>query len=108
MSHSVTMNDREHVSASFKLRDEDGQPFTSLPPGATVEFDSSDPEVAEFTPDATGLSGDIASGKVGTAVITGRARLEDGAEFVDTLTVTVSNSRPLTADFVAGTPVPEE
>ena len=107
MPANVTMNDKQHVSASLTILDEDGQPYSQLPSGATSEFSSSDPTVADFAVDSSGLSGDVSSGKVGSAIITGRARLPDGLVFEDTLAVSVVNSDPAGASFTVGTPIAE-
>lgn len=104
---SITMTDKQHVSAGMTILDEDGQPFASLPEGASAEFESSEPSVADFVEDETGLNGDVTSGRVGQAVISGRVTLADGRVLSDQLTVTVINSSATTGNFTVGTPVEE-
>ena len=107
MSQTIAMTDKQHVSAGLTILDRDGQPFTTLPSGGSAVFSSDDPTVADFAQDATGLNGDVSSGRVGTATITGTVTLPDGRTFTDTLTVNVTNSDAASANFTVGTPVEE-
>jgi hypothetical protein len=72
-----------------------------------VSFQSDKPDVAQFTQDGGGFNGDVGSGVPGVAVITGRVTMPDGTFFEDTLTVTVTNSAPGSANFTVGTPADE-
>ena len=107
MPSSVTITDKQHVSAGITLLDADGQPFATKPDGVSVSFSSSDPTVADFVVGADGLNGDVTSGKVGSAVITAAVAMADGTTISDTLAVAVVNSVPGSANFTVGTPVDE-
>ncbi len=52
------------------LVDQDGQAYTSLPPGATMEATSSDASVVNPVPLPGGLSWTLGSGAVGSAIVT--------------------------------------
>jgi hypothetical protein len=103
----VQMNDKQHVAAGLTLLDLDGQPIKVLPEGASIAYVSDAPEVAEFTPDASQLNGDVSSGKVGVANITGTITFADGSTKADVLEVDVVNSGPGSAQFTVGVPVDE-
>jgi uncharacterized protein YjdB len=101
------MTDKQYVNAGISLLDQDGQPFAALPPGMSVSFESSDPEVAPFEPGPDGMNGRVLSGKVGSAIVTARL-LQDGAEVLnDTLAVAVTNSLPGALNFSVGSPQDE-
>jgi hypothetical protein len=103
----VQMNDKQHVSAGLTLLDLDGQPIKALPEGASIAFSSDNPDVAQFTPDESQLNGDIGSGAVGTANITGTITFADGTVKSDVLEVEVVNSGPGSAQFTVGVPQDE-
>lgn len=107
MPASVTMNNRQHVSAGISLVDLDGQPFAALPPGVTAAFVSSDPTVADFVVGPDGMNGDVTSGLVGTCVITATVSGLPAGDISDTLAVAVQNSEPGSINFTVGTPVDE-
>lgn len=107
MPSQITMTNKQHVQAGMTILDRDGQPYPALPPGATAIFTSDHPEIADFVEDATGLNGDVTSGLVGVAVITGEITLQGGAVLTDTLTVTVVNSEATSGNFTVGVPVEE-
>lgn len=107
MPASVTMNDKQHVSAGISILDADGQPFAELPAGANASFSSNDPAVADFVVGPDGMNGDVTSGKVGTCTITANVSLPDGSQFSDTLAVAVQNSLPGSANFTVGVPADE-
>lgn len=103
----VQMNDKQHVSAGLTILDLDGQPITVLPEGASVGYESDNPEIAQFTPDESQLNGDVNSGKVGLAVIRGTITFADSSTKTDLLEVEVQNSGPGSVQFTVGTPVDE-
>lgn len=105
MPAQVTMTNRQHVAAELQVLDADGQPFGGLPPGSSVSYLSSDPGVAGFTPGPNPLLGEVDSGLVGTARITGRLVLADSRVFEDVLDVTITNADVASVQFVVGTPV---
>lgn len=107
MPSSITMTDKQHVSAGVSITDADGQPFATKPDGVDVVFESSDPAVADFVVAADGLNGDVTSGKVGSAVISATITMPDSSTISDTLAVAVTNSLPGSANFTVGTPVDE-
>lgn len=107
MPSSITLNDKQHVSAGISILDADGQPFATKPEGSIVEFSSSNPSVASFVVDESGMNGDVASGLVGSAIISASVLLADGTNFSDTLSVAVQNSAPGAINFTVGTPVDE-
>ena len=107
MPASITMTNQQHVGAGISLLDADGQPFASKPDNVSISFESSDPAVALFTPDESGMNGDITSGLVGSSIITVRVGLPDGSELSDTLAVAIVNSEPGSLNFTVGTPADE-
>lgn len=107
MPSSVTLNDRQHVSAGISILDADGQPFAELPAGVTATFSSSDAAVADFVVGPDGMNGDVTSGRVGSAIISASVTLADGATLSDTLSVAVQNSKPGSANFTVGEPQDE-
>lgn len=107
MPSSVTLTNRQHVSAGVSVLDQDGQPFAALPEGVTVVFSSLDPSVADFVVGPDGLNGDVTSGQVGQTVITALVTLPDSSIVSDTLSVAVQNSLPGSANFTVGSPVDE-
>ena len=107
MPQSVTMNDKQHVSAGVSILDADGQPFAAVPADMTVAFASDNPAVADFVVGPDGMNGDVTSGQVGTATITATVTFPDSTTLTDTLAVAVQNSAPGSANFTVGTPVDE-
>ena len=107
MPASVTLTDRQHVSAGISILDQDGQPFGTLPPGISAAFSSSNPAVADFVVGLDGMNGDVTSGQVGTAVITATVSGLPTGDLSDTLAVAVINSAPGSLNFTVGTPVEE-
>lgn len=107
MPSSVTMNDKQHVSAGISILDADGQPFESKPEGVSVSFTSSNPAVADFIVSADGLNGDVTSGRVGSAIITASVSMPDGSALSDSLSVAVQNSAPGAINFTVGSPIDE-
>lgn len=107
MPASITLNDKQHVSAGVTILDLDGQPFASLPAGVTLTFASSDPAVADFVVGPDGMNGDVTSGLVGTAVITATAEGLGTAPVTDQLAVAVVNSAPGSLNFNVGTATDE-
>lgn len=107
MPSSITITDKQHVSAGITLLDADGQPFATKPEGVAVTFESSDPSVAAVTVAEDGLNIDIASGIVGSAVISATATLADGTVLADTLAVAVANSDARSLNFTVGAPADE-
>jgi hypothetical protein len=101
------MTNRQKVTAGISIVDADGQPFSSVPPDMTVGFASSDPTVAEFLVDASGLNGEVTSGLVGSCIITATAQFPGGNIVADTLAVAVINSEPGSLNFTVGQPIEE-
>src|SRR6185436_11515219 len=103
MPQSVTLTNRQKVSAGVSIVDQDGQPFAEKPEGVTVEFSTSDPAVADFTVAEDGMNIEISSGQVGNAVITARVNgIPNLGEISDTLSVAVQNSAPGSLNFTVG------
>jgi hypothetical protein len=107
MPASITMTNLQKVGAGVSIVDADGQPFSTLPPGVTVDFVSSDPAVAAVTVLADGMNIEVGSGQVGTATVTATATFPDATVFSDTLAVAVQNSAPGSVNFTVGTPIDE-
>ena len=107
MPSSVSMTDQQHVAAGITILDKDGQPFAEKPADVSVSFSSSDPLVADFIVDASGLNGDVTSGKVGSAIISAFVTLADGTSLSDTLAVAVQNSAFGAISFTVGSPIDE-
>lgn len=107
MPASVTLTNRQHVSAGVSILDQDGQTYTTLPTGVTTAFVSSDPNVANFVVGPDGMNGDVTSGVVGTCTITASVSGLPGGDLTDTLAVAVTNSAPGSANFTVGTPIDE-
>lgn len=113
MPVSFTMNDRQKQKIGYNILDLDGQRINPLPADAIVDFQSSDPSVLTFTPDAVAadgytISGDIASGLVGTAVLSGTVTFSDGSAFADTVAGAVTNSAAAQGGFaLIGEPTDE-
>lgn len=107
MPGTLIMTDRQHAPAGVTILDEDGQPFASLPDGFSLAFNSSDPNVADFTVGPDGMNGDITSGQVGTATITASVNFPDGTLKADSISVSVTNSAPGVPNFTAGMPIDE-
>jgi hypothetical protein len=103
----VQMNDKQHVAAGLTLLDLDGQPISVMPEGASITFVSDNPDVAQFVPDSTQLNGDVTSGKIGVANITGTITFADSSVKADVLEVDVVNSGPGSAQFTVGVPADE-
>lgn len=107
MNLSVTMTDRQKVDVGVTVLDEDGQPITELPPGASVSFTSSDDAVASLELHDDGMNATVRSGKVGSATITVHAEGFATALPDDTLSVGVVNSAPNSLNTTVGTPTDE-
>lgn len=103
---SVTLTDKQHVTAGVTILDEDGQAFEVLPEGFALSFVSDNPDVAGVNElDATHI--EVTSGKVGFATITASATFPDGTAKTDSLAVTVINSAPGALNLTVGEPAAE-
>lgn len=70
MDFDVQITDTNQRTMFSGLVDQDGQAFTALPPGATLDASSSDVAVCNPIPQPGGVSWVLGSGKIGTATIT--------------------------------------
>lgn len=70
MDFDVQITNLKKRTLFANVVDQDGQAYTSMPPGGTMTFESSDVAVVNPVPLPGGLSAELGSGKVGTAVIT--------------------------------------
>jgi hypothetical protein len=101
------MTNRQHVSIGVSILDADGQPFAALPDGAQLTFASDTPDVAGVTVQPDGMSADVSSGKVGTAIVTAAYTDAAGNSLSDSLAVAVQNSAPGSLNLTVGTPADE-
>lgn len=101
----LNLPDNVKQKVGFNVNDEDGQPFTSLPEGASFTTASDNTAASSFVKDetpATGpngetyaVTGDVTTGKAGqTAVIDAKVSFADGKEVAAKVLVTVGNSAP--------------
>lgn len=109
MPTSLQMTDQQEVAISVDILDADGQPFESLPPGSSVTFVSSNPDVLSVTVRPSGLVADIGSGKVGTATIdvTATGFSPPISPSSDSVTIQVINSLPGKMNLTVGAPTEE-
>lgn len=114
MNFDVNMTNRQKVAIGVQILDQDAQPYTTLPEGASVTFTSDNPTVATVTPREDGFNADVASGQVGSARISVHAEgfndpvtntpiaIED-----DLVRVIVRNSAPGRLNTTVGAPEDE-
>lgn len=113
----MDLNDKQTGHAGVTILDQDKQPYESLEalkvdqPGAALAFTSSDDTIAKVTVLPNGLDIDIASGRVGKAVITATPTSivkRDGSPLpAATLDINVTNSKPDSLNFTPGQPTDE-
>lgn len=103
MSINAQITNRESIALGVTILDKDGQPFDSLPAGISVDFVSSDPNIASVVPRADGMNADIHSGQNGTATITVTVNgITLPAGNTDTANITVVNSVPGSMNLTFG------
>lgn len=108
MPASITMTNRQKVSAGISVVDQDGQAITTPPPGLTVTFTSSNDLVAPVIQDpANAFNCEVTSGQVGSAIVTAEVAGLGPAPVTDTLAVSIINSAPGSLNFTVGTPIDE-
>jgi len=104
-----TMNTAEEwrISCTVLDKGKPPRPFKTLPPGATLDFVSSDPSIARVVVEPSGLSAVIHSDDVGTATIT----VTPGGTWAnlppDTAEVTIVNAEPGSLNLTGSAPSPE-
>ena len=106
-SFSAIMTDKQTLPVGVTVLDQDNQPFTELPEGASVTFSSSNEQVCGVTMHEDGMNADITSGKVGTATITVHAEGFDTTLPDDVISITVKNSAANALNTTVGAPVDE-
>jgi hypothetical protein len=104
MGSKLTMTNKQTTTIGPAPLDEDGQVVTTLPSGATMTYESSNPDVAGVVLLEDGFHADVTSGQNGTAIITGTGHGFDPELPPDTMEVTVTNSKVKSLNLTAGEP----
>lgn len=104
---NAEMSNLQFLPVGVDLFDKDGQPFETLPPGVTIEFKSSDPNVVSVEMRPDGLNADLRSGKVGKSTVTVHANGLTPQPPDETIEVNVTNSAPGNLNLRVGAPTDE-
>lgn len=109
MPFNETMTTTQQLDVGVTILDRDGQPFETLPSGATVEFVSDNEAVISVEVHADGMNATLRSGRVGVATVTVDAVFPDNTPDLasDTVTVTVANAAPGSINLTVGAPSEE-
>lgn len=70
MDFETTIYTNKARNVRARVKDQGGNDFLELPPGATIDYSSSNPAVCNPSPNAGGMSARLPSGEVGEAEIT--------------------------------------
>jgi hypothetical protein len=105
MPASTTIRNTKRRKVTVSLLDADGQPFTSIPEGASLTHTAEDPAVCPVTPvEGDPFSYYAGSGQNGTTIVASvyTPAEEGAAPFKDALAVAVVNSEAASLGFQIG------